>query len=416
MSKEQGQQVARDESLVPSADKVKISATNMRIEPSMPQKEETFQVIIEIIKASPCFKAFAITTDVPEIYMQQFWFTIKKTKKTPFYEFSLADKKFSVDVELFRKILAICPRVHNEDFVAPPSEKELITFLIELGYKGPFDHLARMFVDHMHQSENVNYPELIWEDFQYQIDYRQLKFVRIGEDFQEYGLAIPNTMLTDEIKQSETYQTFIKYSTGLIPPKKSRGKGSQGKKLAVTPKPASVEVCDESDPEPAKRQTGNRRSRGIQVMSTEEQLATYMKKAIKASKESLKLPHQTRDLSEGAGITPEVLDEFMVKFTTSIEGANDDDEEDDDMSIKIAETDDKRTKSENDDQEMNDAEKIIGEKLEEEKGNEEEEQADDDQAQEDQDEDDIEPDEEHVHDMSLDAEENIADEMGKANE
>nr|GEU87729.1 hypothetical protein [Tanacetum cinerariifolium] len=54
---------------------------------------------------------------------------------------------------------------------------------------------------------------------------------------------------------------FIKYSTRLIPLKKSRVKGSQGKKLDVTPKPRSVEVSDESDhdPEPARRQNCQRR-------------------------------------------------------------------------------------------------------------------------------------------------------------
>ncbi|GKF85811.1 hypothetical protein Tco_0253638, partial [Tanacetum coccineum] len=123
----------------------------MRIEPTVPQKEETFQVILDIIKASPCFKAFTITADVPEIYMQQFWFTVKKLKKTPFYEFGLDDKKFTVDVEVFREILDICPRVLNEDFGVPLSEEDLLAFLVELRYKGPLDHLAKMFVDHMHQ-------------------------------------------------------------------------------------------------------------------------------------------------------------------------------------------------------------------------------------------------------------------------
>ncbi|GKG43562.1 hypothetical protein Tco_0482655, partial [Tanacetum coccineum] len=54
----------------------------------------------------------------------------------------------------------------------------------------------------------------------------RLNFVRTGEDFQEYGRAIPDTMLTDDIKNSEAYQAFISYFTGLIPPKKCRGKGS----------------------------------------------------------------------------------------------------------------------------------------------------------------------------------------------
>ncbi|GJS32812.1 hypothetical protein Tco_0531194 [Tanacetum coccineum] len=98
----------------------------MRIDPAIPQKKEAYQVILGILKNSTCYKAFLITTDVLEIFMQ-------------------------VDVEVFRKILDICLRVQGVEFVDTPSEEELLTFLIELGYKGPLDHLARMFVDHIHQ-------------------------------------------------------------------------------------------------------------------------------------------------------------------------------------------------------------------------------------------------------------------------
>ncbi|GKB83323.1 hypothetical protein Tco_0950218, partial [Tanacetum coccineum] len=112
VSQEQRQQAACDEKLVPSADRVKISTTNMRIEPTLPQKEETFQGVLDIIKASPCFKSFTITAD----------------------------------------ILDICLRVPNEDFVAPPSEEDLFTFLIELGYNGLLDHLARMSQPHIRGS------------------------------------------------------------------------------------------------------------------------------------------------------------------------------------------------------------------------------------------------------------------------
>ncbi|GKE56911.1 hypothetical protein Tco_1496096 [Tanacetum coccineum] len=69
----------------------------------------------------------------------------------------------------------------------------------------------------------------------------RMKFVRIGEDVQEYGRAILDAILTNDINQSETYQMFIKYSTNKIPPKKSRGKVSQGKKAVVSPKPTSDE-------------------------------------------------------------------------------------------------------------------------------------------------------------------------------
>ncbi|GJX18602.1 hypothetical protein Tco_0221279 [Tanacetum coccineum] len=151
----------------------------------------------------------------------------------------------------------------------------------------------------MFHKKNVDFDELIWEDFQYQIDYRQLKlkrceimpylrftkiiinyflsqhksipkrqgsyantikddgvlgrlkFVSKGEDYQVYGLAISDTKLTDEIMRSAAYQTFIGLSTGLIPSKKSRGKGSKGKKSTVTPKKkSSITVDDNLIPEP----------------------------------------------------------------------------------------------------------------------------------------------------------------------
>ncbi|GJT62451.1 hypothetical protein Tco_1005984 [Tanacetum coccineum] len=152
--------------------------------------------------------------------------------------------------------------------------------------------------------ENVDYLELIWEDFDFQIHHRKerksrrktmpfhrftkviinhflsqhkslfnlkfqhyhtikddgivrrLKFVRIREDYQEYGLPIPDMMLNDAIKGSESYQMLLKYLNGQIPPKKSKGKGSQGKKTADTPV-ADVDVSEESDSKPARKRTCN---------------------------------------------------------------------------------------------------------------------------------------------------------------
>ncbi|GKC93669.1 hypothetical protein Tco_1159111, partial [Tanacetum coccineum] len=142
--------------------------------------------------------AFTISVDVPEIFMQQFW-----------------------------TILDIYPRVEDVNFTNVPDDDPTLAFLIKLGYKGLLYKHTNMFVDHMHHP------------------WRTLA---------EYGLPIPETMLTEAIKQSESYQMFIKYSTGQIPPKKNRGKGSQGKKIADT-HVADVVVAKESDPEPARKKT-----------------------------------------------------------------------------------------------------------------------------------------------------------------
>nr|GEU30065.1 hypothetical protein [Tanacetum cinerariifolium] len=311
MNPQETQQVAaHDEKWVPFTERVKISSTNVRLETTVPQKEETFQLVIDLIKNSSCFKAFIISADVSEIFMQQFWYSIKKVQGTDSYEFLLANKKCVVNDYVFRTILDICPKVKGVNFTYVPDDDTTLAFLIKLGYKGPIYKHANMFLDHMHQpwrtmpaiinkclsrkttsndklrksrwgmfyKENVDYPELIWEDLAYQIDHRKEKrsrrknmpfpqFTKIKvcqnrRRLPECGLSIPETMLTEAIKQSESYQMFIRYSTGQIPPppKKSRGKCSQRKKT-VDDSQETVDVSEESEPEPEpiKRKTSSKR-------------------------------------------------------------------------------------------------------------------------------------------------------------
>ncbi|GJW96781.1 hypothetical protein Tco_0178589 [Tanacetum coccineum] len=116
MHREQAQQAARNEKLVPTKDKVKIGKSNLRMDPTLTQKEETYQVILDIIQNNPCYNAFLVSADVPEIYIQQF-----------------------------------CLRVLNREFIVPPSNDSLFDILLELDYKGQLKHILEMFVDHMHQ-------------------------------------------------------------------------------------------------------------------------------------------------------------------------------------------------------------------------------------------------------------------------
>ncbi|GKB75267.1 retrovirus-related pol polyprotein from transposon TNT 1-94, partial [Tanacetum coccineum] len=51
------------------------------------------------LKLSPCYPAFQITAEVPEIYIHQFWNTIKKIGKTYAYDFKMEKKKCRVDTE-----------------------------------------------------------------------------------------------------------------------------------------------------------------------------------------------------------------------------------------------------------------------------------------------------------------------------
>ncbi|GJR46269.1 hypothetical protein Tco_1314372 [Tanacetum coccineum] len=145
------QVVARDKKWVPFSEIVKISSTNLRLETTVPQKEEKFQVVIDLVKNSSCFKAFTIFAHVPKIFMQQFRYSIKKVQGTDSYEFLLANKRCVVNVDVFRTILYICPKVEGVNFTDVPDDDTTLAFLIKLGYKGPLYKHTNMFVDHMHQ-------------------------------------------------------------------------------------------------------------------------------------------------------------------------------------------------------------------------------------------------------------------------
>ncbi|GJS45370.1 hypothetical protein Tco_0595491 [Tanacetum coccineum] len=372
MNPQEIQQVtARDEKWVPSTERVNISTTNVRLETTVQQKEEAFQVVINIIKNSTCFKAFTISADVPKIFMHQFWYKIKKVKESKSYEFLLANKKCIIDAEVFRKILDICPRVKGEEFTPVQDDDDTLTFLTDLGYKGLLYKHTNMFIDHMHQPwrtlaaiinkclsgktssndklrkfrfdilwgmfyrENVDYPELIWEDFAFQIDHKKekksrrktmpfprftkddgivsrLKFVRLGEDYQEYGLAIPDVMLNNAIKQSESYQMFIKYSTEFIPEPAKKKTGSRSTRSVVTQDTLSAPKSKPAASKP--------KLKGVQSLTPEEQEAVDVMQVLKESKKTNIRQLCTRGSSEGTCRIPGVPDESTVISATLSEG------------------------------------------------------------------------------------------------
>nr|GEX41036.1 hypothetical protein [Tanacetum cinerariifolium] len=69
------QQVARDEALVPHAKRLRIERSNFCLLSDIKSKESTLQLVYDVLHLTPFFKAFLVTADVLEIYMQEFWAT-----------------------------------------------------------------------------------------------------------------------------------------------------------------------------------------------------------------------------------------------------------------------------------------------------------------------------------------------------
>ncbi|GJU48434.1 hypothetical protein Tco_1217989 [Tanacetum coccineum] len=350
------QQVALDNALVAPAKRLKIKRCNARIEFNKPQKEETYQVTLDALKLSPCYPAFQITLD---------------------------KKKCRVDTEVFREILQICPRLPNQEFVDPPSEDELVLFIKELGYSGRcemcisgktigLDRLREsraQILWGMYNQKNVDYVALLWEDFMYQADNREIssarkehmpyprftKFVSKTDDCQKFGAQILEWMINEDIKRSKAYKTYLDYATGKVPPKKARKfkkvaspskksspvleeepvkkskRFKRSAKKSTTTSRASVEIRDtpglstSKKKEPAKHDKG----KGIDLLYDVALFeAAQLKKAIKKSKQDthklhasgssqgadfeLEVPDdptgKSKDTSEGTGVKPKVLD------------------------------------------------------------------------------------------------------------
>ncbi|GKD51713.1 hypothetical protein Tco_1280689 [Tanacetum coccineum] len=145
-------QITLDNALIPLEARLKIGECNRRIELSKPQREATYQVTLDALKLSPCYPAFLITAGVPEIYMNQFWNTFTKVKDTSSYQFKLDNKRFRVNVEVFRDILQICLKLPDQPFDIPPStDEEIVSIIYELGYIGNIENLPKLVVDYMHQ-------------------------------------------------------------------------------------------------------------------------------------------------------------------------------------------------------------------------------------------------------------------------
>nr|GEV27389.1 hypothetical protein [Tanacetum cinerariifolium] len=297
------QQAAREEAWVPKADRVKISTTNMRIHPTINQKEETYQVVLNIIKNTTFYTAFLASADVSKSYMQRFWFTVTKIKKTNFYEFKLANKKCQFDVEVFHKALNICLRVQGKEFIEPPSEEKLLTFLIGLRYKGQlkkgrheimsYPRFTKIIINHfvsIHKSIPKGLHSSLYTIKDDGVQSR-MKFVRIREDFQEYGQPGVTFELGKSMSLTEKKTSGIAF----------RDTSSVSKKI--------------SPDQPQKL-------KGIQTLIAEEQLAADTMQALIASKQSsISQPH-VGGSSERTGVLLGVPDELTLIHTTSSKGTS----------------------------------------------------------------------------------------------
>ncbi|GJS86738.1 hypothetical protein Tco_0769374 [Tanacetum coccineum] len=269
-------QVAIDNSLVPYEKRLKIEKCNSRIEFSKPQREETYQVTLDVLKLSPCYPAFLITAEVPE------------------------ELGYSGKCDMLSAI-------HIDQMYQPWRTFAAIINRCISGKTTGLDRLREsraQILWGMYNKKNVDYVDLLWGDFMYQADNREislarkehmpyprftkviishfiskdktismrnkinlhiirddtlldtLMFVSKTKDYQQYGVLIPDDMINQDIKDSKAYKTYYDFATGKATPKKA----GKFKKVASPSRKLSPVLEEEPAEKPKKAKKPTKKS------------------------------------------------------------------------------------------------------------------------------------------------------------
>ncbi|GJY72005.1 hypothetical protein Tco_0475708 [Tanacetum coccineum] len=242
--------------------------------------EPTIQVVLDALKLTPFYNAFEISADVPEIYMQEFWVTV--TRHHSSLRFKLDGKSHTVNVDNFRDMLKIYPKLPGQKFEEPPLEEDILSFIKDLGHTGN-QFLSTTALESlrlsraqilwgMYHNKQVDYVYLLWEDLVFQVENKNSKknndmyyprFTKVIVDYfmakdqaiprrnkmfwhyardefryarddfmfttirviskhkdtQEYGVILLQHLTNQAMLESEVFKTYHAYATGEKAPK-----------------------------------------------------------------------------------------------------------------------------------------------------------------------------------------------------
>nr|GEX71549.1 hypothetical protein [Tanacetum cinerariifolium] len=226
-------------------------------------------VVYDVLRLTPFYKAFLVTADVPEIYMQEFWATAIVHYHS--IRFKMNNKKRILNLEYFEEMLHIYPRIPNQTFNELLFEEEILAFLRYLGHSGEIKKITDVNINKLHQpwrsfaavinkclsgkstgydrlrlsqaqimwgmyhKKNVDFAYLLWEDFVYQVEHKDakksnkmfyLRFTKVIINFfMTKDPSIPRRnkinwhYVRDDQINSAAYKEYYVIALGAAPPK-----------------------------------------------------------------------------------------------------------------------------------------------------------------------------------------------------
>ncbi|GKA61728.1 hypothetical protein Tco_0761247, partial [Tanacetum coccineum] len=312
---------------------------------------------------TPFYKAFQVTADAPEIYMQEFWASAYVHNRS--VRFKMNNKKHIIGLDQFRDILQICPKVGNKKFEEPPLEKEILAFLASLGHSGEIRKIIDIENKNTKKSNAMYYPRFTKLVVNFVMDkdpsiprrnkvnwlyarddpmFTTINVISRNEVTQLYGAILPVALTNKDIRNFESYKEYYAIASGTIPPKTKGSKKKADTDTITKQKPPTVPK------EVKEKKYGKGKQKQLKIITKRSRQETHSSHASGSGAD------------EGTGVTPGVPDasdydsEHDISWKSSDDDQADEQAEDDEDAGKndVNET----TQDDEDDDDHDDDEKV----------------------------------------------------------
>nr|GEX98518.1 hypothetical protein [Tanacetum cinerariifolium] len=253
------QQVALDEAIVPHASKLRIGKSNFRLKSDISSKESTLQLAYDVLRLTPFYKAFLVTSDVSEIYMQEFWATAMV-------------HHHSISGEIRKLTYVNINKLHQ-----PWRSFAAIINKCLSGKSTGYNSLRR---------NKVN-----WHYVKDDQMFTTIKLVSRHQNTQQFGAMFPIELTNADIRNSKAYKEYYAVTTGATPPKTKASvrKTKSSFNTTVTPPLTAVVGIRLSTPIKGKQPAKASKAKSLTVLS--EVAMTEAEQLKLATKRSMQQTH-----------------------------------------------------------------------------------------------------------------------------
>nr|GEY38056.1 integrase, catalytic region, zinc finger, CCHC-type, peptidase aspartic, catalytic [Tanacetum cinerariifolium] len=177
-------------------------------------------------------------------------------------DLKLDNKKHIIDLETFRDMLHICPRIPGQSFDELPFEAEILEFLTFLGYSAQirtltdvehknhkknnemyYPRFTKVIVHHF-MSKDLSIPRQNKVNWRYVRDdniFSTIKVVSRHQNTQQYGVILPIELTNEDIRNTKAYKKYYAYASREAAPKpKASTKRKRGGSDSSTTPPTVV--------------------------------------------------------------------------------------------------------------------------------------------------------------------------------